>query len=66
MKTPAQPDAIISRIPDDEDRYGEIEYLVDRRRLRRVTIVANYPERPEAIERRLNSGRKAKELANRG
>lgn len=66
LKTLAQPDAIISRIPDDEDRYGEIEYLVDRRRLRRVTIVANYPERPEAIERRLNSGRKAKELANRG
>lgn len=50
LKTLAQPDAIISRIPGDEDRYGEIEYLVDRRLIHRVTIVASYPETPELIE----------------
>jgi hypothetical protein len=57
LKALAQPAAIISRIPRDEDRYGEIEYLVDRRRLHRVTIVASYPESPEAVEWRQNRER---------
>jgi hypothetical protein len=42
----APPDAIICRIHADEDRYGETEYLVDRRRLRRVQVAAKYSELP--------------------
>jgi hypothetical protein len=42
----APADAIIARIPQSEDRYGEAEYLVDRRRLHRVRVVARYSHLP--------------------
>jgi hypothetical protein len=46
LQTFAPADAIICRIDDDEDRYGETEYLVDRRLLHRVSVVARYSEVP--------------------
>jgi hypothetical protein len=46
LQTLAAPDAVISRIGHDEDRYGEAEYLVDRRRLRRVFILEEYSQLP--------------------
>ena len=42
LRTVAPPDAIICRVPAEEDRYGEDEYLVDRRRLHRVERLAAY------------------------
>jgi hypothetical protein len=38
----APAEAIICHIEEDEDRYGEEEYLVDRRRLHRVRVVKKY------------------------
>jgi hypothetical protein len=40
----ATPDAVLCRIGRTEDRYGEAEYLVDRRRLQRVKVVAEYAQ----------------------
>ena len=37
-------DAILCAVPEHEDRYGEVEYLVDRRRLERVEVLARYSE----------------------
>jgi len=42
----APADAIVSRVLPSTDRYGEAEYLVNRRRLRHVTVVARYSELP--------------------
>jgi hypothetical protein len=38
----APPDAIISALASDDS--GESEYLVDRRRLRRIRVIKRYPE----------------------
>jgi hypothetical protein len=46
LATLAPPDAIICRVSRTEDRYGEAEYLVDRRRLHQVTVVAKYAHVP--------------------
>ena len=51
LQTIAPPEAIICRVPNVEDRYDEKEYLVDRRRLRRVIRLATYPFRPRGAPR---------------
>jgi hypothetical protein len=42
LETLAPAEAIICHIEEDEDRYGEEEYSVDRRRLHRVRVVEKY------------------------
>jgi hypothetical protein len=44
METVAEPAAIICKVPNYENRYGENEYLVDRRKLGRVTRIRAYPQ----------------------
>lgn len=44
LETMAPADAIISRVRFSEDRYGEIEYVVDRRRLTSVKVIERFTE----------------------
>jgi hypothetical protein len=43
LETMAPPEAIICAVPRNSDRYGEHEYLVDRRKLGQVKVLARYP-----------------------
>lgn len=44
LKTLASPDAIICAVGPGEDRYGEQEYLVDRRRLHAVKVIERFAQ----------------------
>jgi hypothetical protein len=44
LKTTASGQAIISAPAHSEDRYGEQEYLLDRRRLERVEVVERFTQ----------------------
>jgi hypothetical protein len=46
LKTLAEPKAIICQIPQGDDRYREEEYLVDRRRLRKVIRLQHFSHIP--------------------
>jgi hypothetical protein len=45
LETVAPPEATIHRVSRNEDRYGEVEYLIDRRRLQRVRKLAKFPQK---------------------
>jgi hypothetical protein len=45
LETHAPAEAIICTVPDRQDRYGEKEVLIDRRRLAGVRVVARYTNR---------------------
>jgi hypothetical protein len=44
LETLAPPDAILCAPGLHDDRYGENEYLIDRRRLGRVTVLQRFPQ----------------------
>lgn len=44
LETLAPREAIICAVPASHDRYDEGEYIVDRRRLKHVNIVARFPQ----------------------
>lgn len=44
LETLAPPEAIVSAVAHNFDRYGEAEYILDRRQLREVAVVARYPQ----------------------
>jgi hypothetical protein len=46
LYTVAEPEAVICAVETDEDRYGETEYLIDRRALKSVGVVRRYDEVP--------------------
>jgi hypothetical protein len=46
VQTEAPASAILARIPDGEDSYGEAEYLVDRRRLADVRVIERLSQKP--------------------
>src|SRR5262245_51916892 len=52
LQTNAPPDAIVCAPGLHDNRYGEDEYLVDRRRLHAVTALQRYPQTPLARQTR--------------
>jgi hypothetical protein len=51
LKTDAPAEAIIARVPKEADQYGEHEYWVDRRQLRKVKVVKRFlPADPPPTE----------------
>lgn len=55
LQTVAPPDAIICAVSSVEDRYGETEYLVDRRRLGPVTVLRRFSHRQLLPAKRVTS-----------
>ncbi|WP_140886677.1 hypothetical protein [Muricoccus nepalensis] len=45
LRATAPPSAIICAVPEEDDHYGEEEFLVDRRYLRGVEVVARFPQK---------------------
>jgi hypothetical protein len=49
LETLAPTDAVICRVDRNEDRYGETEYLLDRRRLHRVKVLTRYAQQLQEL-----------------
>jgi hypothetical protein len=59
LRTVAEPRAVICVVGLEEDRYGEAEYLIDRRALKSVGVVRRYDELP--MKRALMGGQSGQE-----
>jgi hypothetical protein len=53
LETFAEPEAIICAVHAAADRYGEGEYLLDRRKLRQVRVLVRYPHQSQKMDPKL-------------